>query len=102
MSRFGLAPQDQPAQGREARAIAVLLTEVPAVDREAFTGGREAGVAHGSPEGQGAIGWHREAGYFQVDCGVPDHGVFCRPVDGISLRPNQDPWRRGINTFTGA
>ena len=53
------------------------------------------------PKG-GAIGWHREAGYFQVDCGVPDHGVFCRPVDGISLRPNQDPWRRGINIFSPA
>ena len=52
MSRFGLAPQDQPAEGREARAIAVLLTEVPAVDREASPAAAQAGAAHGSPEGR--------------------------------------------------
>ena len=35
----------------------------------------------------GSVGWHREAGYFQVDpevWGLIDLGVFCRPVEASS------------------
>ena len=39
----------------------------------------------------GAIGWHREAGYFQIDWGLIGFGVFCHPVDDILLRPEPAP-----------
>jgi hypothetical protein len=80
MTRFGLDP------GRKFGLKRKLGRELAIVEGPKITG----------------IGWHQEAGYVQVDSevwGLPAFGVFCHPVEDILLRPDQEPWRRGIHIF---
>lgn len=106
--RFGLGRQDQPAQAREARAIAKLLAEVvPAAEDTSPAKKAEAkkpALEREAPKFP-AIGWHREAGSFpdldEKTWGLPGFGVFCRG-DLPYFGKKKDPWRRGKNIFASS
>lgn len=99
--RFGLGRQDQPAIGREARAIAKLLAEVPIADKEASPEAVKMALSMELPNFP-SIPWHREAGYIDMShasWGLPDFGVFLRG-DLPYFGKKKNPWRRGKNIFT--
>ena len=110
LSKFGLAPQNQPAMPTEARAIAALWTEAHAEDdKQASPAAAKLALSMEAPK-SGTILWHRDAGYLQFDrdadpeCwwGLPDHGVFIRDADTPDFGPKKHPWRRGKNIFSAA
>ena len=108
VSQFGLAPQNGPAGPVEARAIAKLLIEVPAEDKEMSPAekkrAKKLALERELPKFP-AIPWHREAGSFpdldEKTWGLPDFGVICRG-DLPYFGKKKDPWRRGINIFASS
>jgi hypothetical protein len=105
MSKFGLAPQNQPAKAAEARAIAALLApEAPPAAEQSPAMRAEAArlaLSRELPKFPSIL-WHREAGSVDMDkapWGLPDFGIFCRDADMPNFGPKKHPWRRGKNIF---